>query len=152
MRILFDVNILVRANEHSDGPVRRLLLTLLANGHTLIISREMLVELARVLRYPRLQALFKLSEEQIYHYVQFLQEVSQPVVPDHTLPVPIRDPKDVVVLQTAVSGEADVICTLDKDFYDDDTIDFCASLGIDVCNDLELAERVDITSSGSFSG
>jgi putative PIN family toxin of toxin-antitoxin system len=97
-----------------------LLLTLLAEGHTLLISREILVELARVLRYPRLQALFKLSEEQIYNYVQFLQAVSQPVAPDHTLAVPMRDPKDIVVLQTAVSGEANVICTLDSDFYDDD--------------------------------
>ena len=142
MRILCDVNILVRANEHSDGPVRGLLLTLLAKGHTLLISREMLVELSRVLRYPRLQALFRLSEEQIYDYVQFLQEVSQPVVPDHTLPVPIRDPDDVVVLQTAVSGEADVICTLDKDFYEAETIAFCAALGIDVSDDLELAARI----------
>jgi len=71
----------------------------------------MLVELARVLRYPRLQALFGLSEEQVYNYVQFLQEVSQPVVPDYTLRVSVRDPKDIVVLQTAVSGGADVICT-----------------------------------------
>jgi uncharacterized protein len=142
VRILCDVNILVRANENSEGPARRLLLTLLANGHTLLISREMMIELARVLRYPRLLAMFGLSEEQIYNYVHFLQEVSETVVADHTLPVPMRDPQDVVVLQTAVAGEADVICTLDKDFYDDDTLAFCATLGLDVCTDQALASRI----------
>ena len=64
VRILCDVNILVRANEHASDPARRLLLTLLADGHTLIASAEMLVELARVIRYPRLQELYGLSEEQ----------------------------------------------------------------------------------------
>jgi putative PIN family toxin of toxin-antitoxin system len=142
LRILCDVNILVRANEQSDGPVRRLLLTLLANGHTLLLSGEMLVELARVLRYPRLQMLFGLSEEQIYQYVQFLREVSELVSPDATLPVPIRDPKDIVVLQTAVCGDADVICTLDRDFYDEDTMGFCAAFGIDICDDRELAGKI----------
>jgi len=143
LRILCDVNILVRANEHSDGSARRMLLALLTKGHTLLIGSEMLVELARVLRYPRLQALFGLSEEQIYQYVQFLREVSLAVVPDWTLPVPMRDPKDIVVLQTAVSGEADVICTLDKDFYDAETTAFCAALGIDVCDDLTLTEKIN---------
>jgi putative PIN family toxin of toxin-antitoxin system len=142
LRILCDVNILARANERSSGPVRALLLRLLEKGHILLTSSEILVELARVLRYPRLQALFGLSEEQIYNYVQFLREVSQPVIPDYTLRVSIRDPQDIVVLQTAVSGEADIICTVDKDFYDVDTIAFCAALGIDVCNDRELAKRV----------
>jgi hypothetical protein len=48
----------------------------------------------------------------------------------------------VVVLQMAVSGEADVICTLDRDFYADDTLSFCVALGIDVCSDVELAGRI----------
>ncbi|MGA2598429.1 MAG: hypothetical protein ABSH09_15730 [Bryobacteraceae bacterium] len=69
-----------------------MLITLFTKSHTLLIGGEMLVELARVLRYPRLQALFGLSEEQIYRYVQFLREVSLAVVPDWSLPVPMRDP------------------------------------------------------------
>lgn len=108
----------------------------------MLTSGQILVELARVLRYPRLQALFGLSEEQTYQYVQFLREVSHSVSPDGTLPVPIRDPKDIVVLQTAVCGDADVICTLDRHFYDNDTVSFCAALGIDICHDRELAERI----------
>jgi len=142
LRILLDVNILVRANERSTGPVRDLLLKLLEKRHILITSSELLIELARVLRYPRLQKLFGLSEEQIYDYVQFLREVSHLVLPDHMLPVPILDPKDVIVLQTAVSGEAEIICSLDKHFYDAQTVGFCRTLGIEICDDRELATRI----------
>lgn len=142
MRILLDVNVLVRANEHSHGPARELLLTLIQEGHTLITSREILVELARVLRYPRLQTLFALTEEDIYQYVQFLQSVCYIVPVDHTLKVPIRDPKDIAVLQSAISGEADVICTMDTDFQAPDTIAYCMSAGIDVCTDAQLRSRL----------
>ncbi len=69
--------------------------------------------------------------------------MSHPVVADYTQPVPIRDPKDIIVLQTAVSGDADVICTLDKNLYEAETIAFCAALGIDVCDDRELAEQIN---------
>ncbi len=69
MRVLLDVNILLRANDRSQGPARSLLL--IGQGHTLLISGDMLVELARVLRYPRVLAIYLLSEEQIYEYVRF---------------------------------------------------------------------------------
>ncbi len=54
----------------------------------------------------------------------------------------MRDAEDIVILQTAVSGEADVICTLDSDFYATETVEFCRSLGIEVATDVELAERL----------
>ena len=55
----------------------------------------MLVDLAAVLRYPRLRAFYGLSEEQIYAYVQFLREASEAVILDVPLRVPMRDPKDI---------------------------------------------------------
>ena len=105
----------------------------------------MLVELAGVLRYPRLQALYSLTDEQIYNYVQFLREISLQVAVDPQLHVPIRDPKDVIVLQTAVIGEADVICTLDADFYAPDTQAYCSTLGIQICTDAELLDKLGAT-------
>jgi len=146
VRVLLDVNVLVRANERSRGPARTLLLTLIEKGHTLLTSRELLVELARVLRYPRLQALLKLTEEQIHAYVQFLRGICETVELEHSLPVSMRDPNDIYVLQTAVLGEADIICTLDRDFYAPETAIFCATLGIEVCSDTELAARTSAKS------
>jgi putative PIN family toxin of toxin-antitoxin system len=144
VRILLDVNVLVRANEVSSGPARTLLRALIARGHTLLLSSEMLVELARVLRYPRIQALFGLTEEQIYEYVQYLTSASEIVPIDHSLFAPMRDPMDIAVLQTAIAGAADVICTRDSDFRDAETVAFCAAAGIEICTDRELQEKLGI--------
>lgn len=72
MKIVVDTSVLVRSNEHSAGIARDLLLAIIENRHTLLLSSEMLYELARVLRYRRLQAFYGLSEELVYEYVGFL--------------------------------------------------------------------------------
>jgi putative PIN family toxin of toxin-antitoxin system len=142
LKILLDVNILVRANERSAGPARALLQAVIAR-HTLLLSDEMLSELVRVLRYPRLQAIYHLSDEQIFACVQDLRLAGETVFPNHSLRVPMRDPKDVVVLQTAVAGDADILCTLDSDFFDNpETTAFCEVLGIEVCRDRDLLARL----------
>jgi predicted nucleic acid-binding protein len=56
VRIVLDTTILVRATEVSRGLARELLLNIVDGSHTLVLSREMLFELAKVLRYPRLMA------------------------------------------------------------------------------------------------
>jgi len=144
VRVLLDANVLVRANEKSDGPARKLLLDLIARKHILLTSAEILIELARVLRYPRVQVMFGLSEEQIYEYIQFLKSVCVivPITPRAGGNFPIRDVDDVPVLQTAVTGEADVICTLDSDFYTAEVTGFCGVAGITVLDDVTLIERL----------
>ena len=77
MRIVLDTAILVRATENSHGPARDLLLNIVARKQDLLLSNEMLYELARVLRYPRLRALYGLSEERIYDFIGFLREVAE---------------------------------------------------------------------------
>jgi predicted nucleic acid-binding protein len=62
VKIVLDTTILVRANEHSHGLARELLIAIVDSRHTLLLSNEMLSELARVLRYPRLQAFYDLPE------------------------------------------------------------------------------------------
>jgi predicted nucleic acid-binding protein len=53
------------------------LIEIVASRHTLLLSSEILYELARVLRYPRMQALYDLPETRIYDYIGFLREVSE---------------------------------------------------------------------------
>jgi predicted nucleic acid-binding protein len=72
VRIVLDTAILVRSTEKSHGPARDLLLNLVASEHTLLLSNEMIHELARVLRYPRLLAFYGLSEARVYHFIGFL--------------------------------------------------------------------------------
>jgi putative PIN family toxin of toxin-antitoxin system len=142
VRVLLDANILVRANEKSQGPARRLLLDLIARKHIVLTSPDILIEVARVLRYPRMQALFGLSEEQIYEYVQFLKAACQIVPTGSPWNVPIRDASDSPVLRAAIAGEANFICTLDTDFYTAEVADFCAMMGIAVLDDIALMHRL----------
>lgn len=100
----------------------------------------MLVELARVLRYPRLQDLYDLTEADLYDYIQYLRQASEPVTLDASLAVPIRDAADIAVVQTAIAGEADLICTLDADFYEPAITQFLSQAGIRVLDDVSLMD------------
>jgi putative PIN family toxin of toxin-antitoxin system len=142
VRVLLDVNILVRANEKSHGPARRLLLELVGRGETLLTSTEILIELGRALRYPRVQTLFNLTEEQVYEYIQFLKDVCQIVPLNLSLNFPIRDSSDNVILRTAVIGEADFLCTLDRDFYASEITLVCAALEIVVLDDIAMLQQL----------
>jgi predicted nucleic acid-binding protein len=99
VRIVRDTAILVRGNGSSKGLARNLLLGVVESDHVLLLSNEMLYELAKVLRYPRMLTLHSLSE------------AAEIVVPNPLLVAPIRDVNDTIVMQTAIMGEADVLCT-----------------------------------------
>jgi predicted nucleic acid-binding protein len=108
VRIILDTAILVRGHGGSRGLARDLLISTVESDHILLLSNEMLYELARVLRYPRMLALHGLSEKRIYDYVGFLRAAAEIVVQNPLL----------VVMQTAVIGEAGVLCTKDRDFFE----------------------------------
>ena len=138
MRIVLDSNILVRAFTSSHGLAHELLLAILAGDNTLILSNEMLFEVARVLRYPRLMAVHGQTEEAIYDFTCRLRNAADIVALNRLESTPIRDRNDIFVLQTALSGEADVICTSDRDFFEPPASIFLASVGIAVFKDEQL--------------
>jgi len=137
VRIVLDSNILVRAFTSSHGLAHELLLAILAGDNTLILSNEMLFEVARVLRYPRLMAVHGQTEEAIYDFTCWLRNAADIVALNRLESTPIRDRNDIV-LQTALSGEADVICTSDRDFFEPPASIFLASVGIAVFKDEQL--------------
>jgi putative PIN family toxin of toxin-antitoxin system len=142
MRITPDTGILVRMNMKAAGSARRLLTKILDGPHELVLSDFILEETARVLLYPRLQNLFSLTPEDIAEHVEFLRARADLVVPVVHAPIVSTDPDDDPVLYTAVSGRADVLCTLDRDFYTPAVIVFCHDRGIEVMNDVDLLRRI----------
>ncbi len=142
MKIVLDNTILVRAHEQAHGLGRALLTTLVESNHVLLLSNEMLHELARVLRYPRLQEFFGLSEDLVYAYVAFLRRLAEIVTLNPVLTAPIRDVNDVIVVQTAIIGEADIICTHDADFFEKPIAQYLSKHGISVLDDIDLMERL----------
>lgn len=144
MRIVLDTTILVRATENSYGLGRDLLLTVIANKHALLLSNEMLHEIAKVLRYPRLRKLYGFSEERTYDFIGFLREVAEIVPLSPLFTAPIRDVNDVIVIETALIGKADVLCTRDRDFYDPSILQFLNNAGITVLDDISLMQRLRV--------
>jgi putative PIN family toxin of toxin-antitoxin system len=142
VKITLDSTILVRAFDFPGGLARTLLFAILDGNHDLVLSSEILAETSRVLRYPRMQDRHGMPENRIYDYVMLLQPVAIMVRPDPMLIVPISDPNDIVVLQTAIIGGAEAICTTDEDFFSPPASTFLQSINISVFTDAELMERV----------
>jgi putative PIN family toxin of toxin-antitoxin system len=144
LRIVLDTNALIRAHRRISSRARRLLEQLLQGGHDLILSNEMLAEATKVLRYPRFQSLYGLTDADLLDYTQFLQSISHLVALDPQYRAPLRDPNDLIVLQTAERGEADILCTDDGDFFDPTILSYFAARGIEVCDEAALLERLTL--------
>ena len=142
MRITLDSTVLVRANQRATGPARALLLELLDRGHRLVLSASILEEMERVLHYPRLLKRFGLTETEITQLVAFLAASAEIVEVDEMLTASIRDPDDVHILQTAIGGKVDYLCTLDEHFRETPVVEFCSNRGITVISDLDLLRLV----------
>ena len=142
MKIVLDTAIPVRANERTHGLARELLTNIVGSHHTLLVSNEMLHELAKVLRYPRLQRFYALPENLVFDYVNFLRRFSEIVTLNPLVIAPIRDVNDIIVMQTAIIGEADILCTKDDDFFETPAREYLTKMGIDVLDDISLMRRL----------
>lgn len=61
---------------------------------------------------------------------------------DPLVTAPIRDVNDIIVMQTAIIGEADILCTTDEDFFAKPANDYLSKMGIVVLDDISLMHRL----------
>ena len=144
MRVVLDSNILVRANPKvaPQGLARDLLLTIVSGGHVLILSSALLVEVQRVLTYPHVQARWPLTGEAVAQYVTFLEAAGVLVELPDVSPAIVSDPYDDPILQTAIVGRADVLCTRDEAFRHEVVERVCGANGIRVLDDITLLHEL----------
>ena len=116
MRIALDSSVLIAANISRAGTCAELLEDLLLH-HELVISEFILDELHR-----KLIEKFHFPRRDVDQIVSFLRRVSIVVVPAD-LPADLcRDPEDIPVLGTAVSGKCALLISVDRDLLDMQTI------------------------------
>jgi len=143
MRIVLDTNILVRANAKARGPARELLQLIVASPHhALLLSLFLLQELERLFSYERVRVSSKLTDEEIAEYHLRAKDVSEIVFPGAAPRVVPSDPDDNPVRHTAVVGQADALCTLNRDFYHPFVRKYCRERGGLVANDVELISLI----------
>lgn len=140
MRVVLDTNILARSAYSSTGPAAEWLERIRESDHVLIISSFILSELDRVLRYPRLARFHGLSDDEIARYVTDIEAASLVLesVEHIAETVVARDPDDDPIVATAVAGQAEVICTLDRHLHAADVRAWCAGHDIRILTDVEL--------------
>jgi putative PIN family toxin of toxin-antitoxin system len=117
MRILLDSNLLVRVGISPFGAasaIVRLIQT--APEHVLLSSEHLRNEVADVLGRSRIRERFAITDRSVKQFLERLANTSENVAPD-PLPAVIVDPEDQAVIEAAVSGRADVLCTLDRHFH-----------------------------------
>ncbi len=110
----------------------------MSSGSQLVVSPYVLQEVQRVLDYPRLQAIYNLTSGDIWEHVRFLESISELVEPADGPPIVLNDPKDDPIIYTAIAGQVDVLCTVDKHFYEPNVLAFCSRHRIQLMTDVEL--------------
>ena len=108
VRIVIDTNILVSALIKRGKP--RTLVFKLLEEHTVILSRQMLAELADVLARDK----FIVKTPQIDRFLAILVRKSKIVKLSSRFKAIKEDPDDDVILNTAYAGKAAYIVTGDK--------------------------------------
>jgi putative PIN family toxin of toxin-antitoxin system len=144
VRVVLDTNILVRANPKASprGLARDLLLTIVSGPHVLILSPAILVQVQRVLTYPRVHARWPLTGEAIEQYLVFLEAAGVMTELPEVLPAVVSDPDDDPILQTAIFGDAHVLCTRDDAFIDKVVEQVCTAHGIRILDDITLLQEL----------
>lgn len=114
IRAVLDTNLLVSYLLTHRPPIATLIDRHLAReDFVLVTAPELLEELDRVLRYPRLQRYY--SETERTRFVALLMALAEVVDLPETIPRICRDPDDDQVIACAVVGQADVIVSGDRD-------------------------------------
>lgn len=144
MRVVLDTNILVRANPKTkpNGLAKDLLLKIITSPHMLVLSPAILAEAGRVLHYPHVQKRWPLSDKAIHTYLGLLEEAAFMVTLPTEIPSIVSDPDDDPILQTAIVGRADVLCSRDEAFQAAAVGKVCSAHGIRVLDDVALMQEL----------
>jgi len=113
MRIVLDTNIIASRYVTPRGRVARIVDLWEQGAFELVTSEVILGEYARVLNYPRLRPIHRLTDAQLAEIDEGFRELTELIEPEETPAVVKEDPDDDHFLACAGSGEADCLVTGD---------------------------------------
>jgi hypothetical protein len=109
LRVVLDTNVLVSGLIMLGKP-RELLSIIARREATLVLSKEILNEFTKVMRRNKLTEY--VTEEQIERFIENIERIAEFVELKSHLEV-VNDPKDDIVINTAIDGRADLIVSGD---------------------------------------
>ncbi len=113
MKVVLDANVFVSALINSQGTPSQIINLWRAEVFELLVSEPILVEIGRVLRYPKIVQLHKLTEQKLQEFFALLREESILITPTQNLQISI-DEEDNHYIECAIAGMADYLVTGDK--------------------------------------
>ena len=114
IRAVIDTNILIRAIIKPQGTVGPVVTALRSGLFQIVLSKPLLDELTANLILPRIRQKYSLADKDIIDYLTFLAVRAHLVEPKEVVSA-CRDPKDNMVLEAALAGDARFIVTGDED-------------------------------------
>jgi putative PIN family toxin of toxin-antitoxin system len=113
VRVVLDTNVVISRYLTPRGRVARIIDLWEQGAFELLTSEVILSEYSRVLRYPRLVSIHRLTDAQLAEIDEAFREFTELVVPDATPAVIDDDPDGDQFLACAGSGGADCLVTGD---------------------------------------
>lgn len=123
MRVVVDVNLLVRGSLSARGGSATLIRALKQRRFIPIASKPYLHEIYQVLGYPRLLRRYPVNPKQRQHLIAQIYSRAVWVEPAAHVAL-CRDPHDDYLLEMALLGRASYLVSEDRDFHDDPDIIF----------------------------
>lgn len=130
MRVALDTNVLVSAVA-TRGLCADIFNLVLAE-HQLILGETVLAEMRRVLKQK-----MRVPDETIGEFETLLRAEALIVAKAKTTSIPVRDKSDMSVLAEAISGNAEVLVTGDRDL-----LEVTAKVPLDILSPRGLWERL----------
>jgi hypothetical protein len=102
----------------------------------------LLKELERVFEYERVRTAAKLTDEEVAEYLNYIRarEVSEIIFPGPAPRIVPSDADDDPVVHTAVVGRAEILCTLNRDFFHTSVLEYCKERGVLVGSDVAILD------------
>lgn len=117
-------------------------MTVATAPNILVLSTAILAEVERVLRYPHVRDRWPLSDDAIRTYLDLLEEAAYMVTLPAEIPAIVSDPDDDPILQTAIIGHVEVLCSRDTAFRAAAVESVCGPHGIRVLDDIALMREL----------
>jgi putative PIN family toxin of toxin-antitoxin system len=114
LRIVLDTNILVSGIISASGPSARILDAWRDHRFLLVTSVEILEEVRRVLRYPRIADKYHISSTDVRDLMNLLEQEAVVLSNIPEVSVVLEDPDDNKFLACALQAEADFIASGDR--------------------------------------
>jgi putative PIN family toxin of toxin-antitoxin system len=114
MRVVLDANVIVSRFLVPRGKSAQIIDHWSGEAFELLLSESILVEIHKVLRYPRLSKKHRLNDLEIDKVIAQLRSLAILVTPQQVLRVVFDDPADGKFVACAVRGGAEFLVTRDQ--------------------------------------